>query len=176
MADKSITVLRGDGGRPLELTAGAKVLTVTYGQLYPMIGLTDLETFDHEWRERGFQVEHLLNPTSDELRRMAQEHDVVFINLYFTPMMSLGTVRMTESFRTWGWRSLFVEHPAVAYTAFGSPYVAYELPHVPNLIATYGGSDVSQRAAVKVWLGEIEARGTLPVRMPQVKIRPLQTV
>ena len=49
-----------------------------------------------------------------------------------------------------GWRSLFVDHPAVAYTTFGSPYVAYELPHIPNLVATYGGGEDSQRAAVKV--------------------------
>jgi beta-N-acetylhexosaminidase len=176
MADKSITVLRGDGQQPLKMAPATKVLTVTYAQLNPMMGMTDLETFDQELRVRGFQVEHLLNPNSDELRRTAKEHDVVFVNLYQTPMMSLGTVRMIDSFRTWGWRSLFIEHPAVAYTAFGNPYVAYELPHVPNLLATYGGSDVSQRAAVKVWLGETEAQGTVPVRMPQVQIRPLPSV
>jgi hypothetical protein len=175
IADKSITVLRGDE-QQLKLAPGSKVLTVTYAKLITMMGQTDLETFDQELRERGFQVEHLLNPTSDELRRMAKAHDAVFINLYITPMMSLGTVRMTDSFRTWGWRSLFVDHPNVVYTAFGSPYVAYELPHIPKLIATYGGSDVSQRAAVKVWLGEIEAQGTLPVRIPQVQIKPLPTV
>lgn len=44
--------------------------------------------------------------------------------------------------------------------------MAYELPHIPNLLTTYGGSDVSQRAAVKVWLGEMEAQGSLPVKMP----------
>ena len=174
IADKSITVLRSDE-RQLKLAPGSKVLTVTYAKLITMMGQTDLETFDQELRERGFRVEHLLNPTSDELRRMAKAHDAVFINLYITPMMSLGAVRMTDSFRTWGWRSLFVDHRNVVYTAFGSPYVAYELPHVPKLIATYGGSDVSQRAAVKVWLGEMEAQGTLPVRIPQVQIKPLPT-
>jgi beta-N-acetylhexosaminidase len=176
MAEKSITVLRGGGQLLPEMVPPTKVLTVTYARLNPMMGMTDLETFDQELRERGFQVEHLLNPDSRELRRAAREHDVVFINLYQMPMTSLGSARLTSSFRTWGWRSLFVEHPAVAYTAFGNPYVAYELPHVPNLLATYGGSDVSQRAAVKVWLGETEAQGTVPVRMPQVQIRPLPYV
>jgi hypothetical protein len=99
----------------------------------------------------------------------------VFINLFQMPMMSLGSARLTSSFRTWGWRSLFVDHPAVAYTAFGSPYVAYELPHIPNLLATYGGGDASQRAAVKVWLGEMEAQGSLPVKMPRVQIKPWPT-
>jgi hypothetical protein len=89
-------------------------------------------------------------------------------------MMPLGTARMTDTFRSWGWRSLYRRHPNVAYTAFGSPYVAYELPPVPRLIATYGSSECSQRAAVKVWLGEMEAEGTLPVRMPKVEIKPLK--
>jgi hypothetical protein len=99
----------------------------------------------------------------------------VFINLFAMPMMSLGSTRLTSSFRTWGWRSLFAEHPAVAYTTFGSPYVAYELPHIPNLVATYGGGDDSQRAAVQVWLGEMPAQGSLPVKMRRVEIRPWPT-
>lgn len=173
MADKSITVLRSEGQLPLSLERGSHVLTVTYGQLMPHMGLTDLEIFDQELQQRGFHVEHLLNPTSDELRQQADASDAVFINLYKSPIMPLGTARMTDTFRSWGWRSLYRQHPQVAYTAFGNPYVAYELPPVPRLIAAYGNSDCSQRAAVRVWLGEIEAAGTLPVRMPKVEIKPL---
>ncbi len=171
MADKSITVLRGGG--QARLAHGAKVLTVTYAKLMKMMGPQDLVVFDEVLSRRGFQVTHLLNPTSEELRQAADEHDAVFLNLYITPMMSLGTVRMTDTFRTWGWRSLYVEHPNVYYTAFGSPYVIHELPPVPELIATYGGTQVSQRAAVKAWLGESEPQGNLPISLPQVKIRPL---
>jgi beta-N-acetylhexosaminidase len=175
MAEKSITILRGSEPLLPEMTPSTRVLTVTYGQLSPRMGMTDLEAFDQALRERGFQVDHLLNPDSRELRSAASEHDVVFVNLFQMPMMSLGSARLTSSFRTWGWRSLFVDHPAVAYTTFGSPYVAYELPHIPNLIATYGSGNDSQRAAVKVWLGEMEAQGVLPVRMPRVEIRPWPT-
>jgi hypothetical protein len=63
----------------------------------------------------------------------------------------------------------------VAYTTFGSPYVAYELPHIPVLLATFGASADSQRAAVKVWLGELPARGALPVKMRRVEIKPWPT-
>ena len=175
MADKSMTVLRSNGQLPMNLPPGAKLLTVTYGQLLPRMGLVDLDVFDQELQKSGFEIEHLLNPTSEELRHKAVGFDAIFINLYKIPMMPLGTARMTDTFRSWGWRSLYMEHPNVAYTAFGNPYVAYELPPVPNLLATYGGSDCSQRAAVKVWLGELEPRGTLPVQMPRVAIRPLPT-
>jgi beta-N-acetylhexosaminidase len=174
MADKSIVILRSDGRPPVHLAAGASVLTVTVGQLNPMMRQADLDVFDEEMRRRGFQVEHLLNPNTRELLAAARAHDAVFIHVYVTPFTTMGTVRVTGGgFGSWGWRSLFNEHPCVLYTAFGSPYVAYELPHVPNLVATFGGTPVSQRAAVKVWLGEMDAQGTLPVRVPRVTIRSL---
>lgn len=175
MADKSITILRGADQRPVHLAPAAKVLTVTIARLNPFFGQKDLEVFDEELRKRGFQVEHLLNPKTAELQELAQSCAAVFVNVYVTPMTTMGTARVTlDSFGTWGWRALFTEHPQVFYTSFGSPYLLYELPHIPNLIATYGGADVSQRAAVKVWLGEIEAQGVLPVTLPQVRIKPFE--
>lgn len=99
---------------------------------------------------------------------------MVFINVNVAPMMTLGSVRVAVgSFGHWGWRALFTEHPQVVYTGFGSPYLSFELPHVPTLAVTYGGGAVAQRAAVKFWLGEIPPQGILPVRLPQVTIQPL---
>ncbi|MCB0043359.1 MAG: hypothetical protein KDE23_26910, partial [Caldilinea sp.] len=107
----------------------------------------------------------------DELRTKAQEHDVVFVNVYVMPLMTFGTVRVTAGgFGHWGWRALFTEHPHVVYTSFGSPYLTHELPHAPAVALAYGGSVASQRAAVKFWLGEIPAQGMLPVQLPKVKV------
>ena len=173
LADKSVTILRGPEQTPVQLAPGAKVLTVTIAKLNPMFGQKDLEVFDAELRNRGFQVEHLLNPKTAELQEAAQNCAAVFVNVYVTPMTTMGTARVTlDHFGTWGWRSLFTEHPHVFYTTFGSPYLLYELPHIPNLIATYSGGDVSQRAAVRVWLGEIAAQGVLPVTLPRVQVKP----
>ncbi|MEZ4707805.1 MAG: hypothetical protein R3A44_11390 [Caldilineaceae bacterium] len=66
-----------------------------------------------------------------------------------------------------------MDHPRVYYTSVGNPYVLHEMPHLPNLLATYSDSAASQRAAVKVWLGEIEAAGDCPVQLPAVKIQEL---
>jgi beta-N-acetylhexosaminidase len=174
IADKSITVVRNNGSLPLNLEPGAKILTVTVAQPHPMRPAADLDVFDEELRKRGFEVEHLLNPRTQELKEAAAACQAVFVHVCVTPFTTPGTVRVTMGgFGAWGWRSLFTEHPCVLYTAFGSPYVAYELPHAPNLIAAYGDEGVSQRAAVKVWLGEMEAQGTLPVRLRQVTIQPL---
>ncbi|MGB3717861.1 MAG: glycoside hydrolase family 3 N-terminal domain-containing protein [Candidatus Promineifilaceae bacterium] len=173
MADKSVTILRTDGRPPLALQPGARVLTVTVGEINQMLGVEDLSVFDDELRDRGFSVTHLLNPNNDELREGAAEHDVVFINVYTMPFAVIGTVRtVIGHFNSWSWRSLFADNSHVVYTAFGSPYLLYEMPHVPNLIATYGANNVQQRAAVKVWLGEIEPSGSCPVRLPKTKVRP----
>jgi beta-N-acetylhexosaminidase len=176
MADKSITVLRRDGRPPLKLKPGCRVLTVTIGHLSPFSryrSQPELDAFSDELRQRGFQVEHLLNPEDDLLLAKAAEHDAVFINLLTLPYMVLGTIRnLVGHLGHWKWRSLFVDHPQVLFTSFGNPYVLHEMPHLPNLLAAYGDSDVSQRAAVKVWLGEIEDQGSCPVTMPQITIQP----
>jgi hypothetical protein len=177
MADKSITVLRSDGRPPLNLKPGSRVLTVTIGQSSPFnkfMPMLDLDTFDDELRQRGFQVEHLLNPQDDLLLEKAGEVDVTFINLMALPFMMLGTIRnLAGHFGYWRWRSLFADYPHVCFTSFGNPYVLHEMPHLPNLLAAYGNSAVSQRAAVKVWLDEIEAQGNCPVSLPKITIRPL---
>ena len=173
LADKSMTILRRAEQPPIQLPPGAKVLTVTIAKLNPMFGQKDLEIFDAELQSRGFQVEHLLNPKTAELQEAAQRCAAVFVNAYVTPMTTMGTARIVlDSFATWGWRALFTEHPHVFYTSFGSPYLLYELPHLPNLLVTYGGAEVSQRAAVKVWLGELAAQGVLPVTLPKIQIKP----
>ena len=172
LADKSITIIRKGERHPVQLSKGARLLTVTIAKLNPFFGQKDLEVFDKELQDRGFTVEHLLNPKTGELNDLARQYDAVFINIYMAPMTMMGTSRLAmDSFATWGWRALFTEHPQVFYTTFGSPYLLYELPHIPNLIAAYSGGDVSQRAAVKVWLGEMTAQGVLPVTLPQNKVK-----
>jgi len=177
MADKSITVLRSDGHPPVSLQPGSRVLTVTIGAVSHFARFhaqPELPTFDEELSARGFQVEHLLNPGDEELLAKAAEADVVFMNLLILPYMVLGTIQnLVGHLGHWRWRSLFVDHPQVCHTAFGNPYVLHEMPHLPNLLAAYGDSAVSQRAAVKVWLGEIDAMGECPVELPAVKIQGL---
>jgi beta-N-acetylhexosaminidase len=169
IADKSITLIQGGDRLPVQLEPGASVLTVTVSTVRPnpMRRGTDLSVFDEELRRRGYEVETLVNPRTDKVQEAAGRHDAVFIGIDIPP----GT--RTPGFGTWGWRALFTEHPQVCYTLFGNPYVAHELPHVPALLAAYGGSPELQRAAVQVWLGEMDALGSLPIRLPKVRIRSL---
>ena len=173
MADKSVTVIR-DGGLPLNVPTGSRILTVTIGavsQFSRFRPQPELEAFDAELRQRGFVVEHLLNPDDELLLAKTAEHDVIFINLLMLPYMVLGSIRnLVGHLGYWRWRSLFMDHPQVCYSSFGNPYALHEMPHLPNLLLAYGDSDVSQRTAIKVWLGEMEAQGDCPVSLPQITI------
>ena len=172
-AEKSITVIRQGDEFPIVLPPNARVLTVTIGKINEMFGNPDIEPFDEALKDRGYQVTHLANPTNDELRSLCREHDAVFINNITTPYATPGTIRtVVGHFHNWAWRSLFMEHPQVYYTAFGNPYLLYEMPHIPNLIATFGTTAEQQTAAVRVWLGEIPPQGSLPVQLPTVQIHP----
>ncbi len=138
-----------------------------------MLGAKDLTVVDKELQQRGYAVTHLLNPTNDELRSHAAKHDVTLINVYTLPFAVMGTVRtVVGHLSSWAWRSIFTDNPRTLYTAFGNPYLLYEAPHLPDLVATYGATDEQQRAAVRAWLGEIEAKGNCPVKLPRTTVQP----
>ena len=76
----------------------------------------------------------------------------------------MGTVRMTAPICFNFWMTPWVDIPGkFVFTAFGNPWLAHEQPHLPNLLLAFGNSVVSQRAAVRVWLGELKPTGKLPV-------------
>lgn len=165
IAEQSITLVRANALTPMTLTPGARVLTVTVK--YPESGHRnrDLYTVDAALRARGFAVDHLVNPPGDTLAARAADYACVFVNIAVTPHSLMGTMRLTGDLIMPFWNAFWVDHPNVVFTSFGSPYHLYELPHLPNLYLAYGPSPVSQEAAVRVWLGEIEPRGVCPVRL-----------
>jgi beta-N-acetylhexosaminidase len=173
IAEKSITLLRGDdapgNGRstPLRLQPGARVLTVTVSHRTPGRETDpELALIDEELGQRGLQVDHLPGMSPADLMAKAGEYDAVFVNVVMYPHARIGTIRLTGEVAMPFWEAFWVDHPHVVFTAFGSPYLLYELPHLPNLWAAYGNSPASQRAAVKAWLGEIEPQGKCPVKLP----------
>lgn len=167
IAEKSITCYRKNKNTPLNLEPGAKVLTVTVRYPHAHVDADfDLAVIDEELRQRGFQVEHLTNPKSEVLGPKAAAADAVFVNVVIYPHARMGTVRLTGDLIMPFWESFFANHPRAVFTAFGSPYLLYELPHLPNLYLTYSLRESSRRAAVKAWFGELQADASCPVRQP----------
>lgn len=159
IAEKSITLLRRNENTPTTLKPGAKVLTATikYAHAAEHIA-SELAIVDEELKKRGYDVTHWLNPSHNQLLRDTKEFDALFINLVVPPHSSMGTIRMTGDVIMTFWRAFWQSHPRVIFTTFANPFVLRELPHIPNLYATYSPVADSQRAAVNAWLGEIPVR------------------
>lgn len=165
IAERSVTIIRNEGNLiPLSLDKGAKILTASCQFEEKLRGtVQELDVVDQELKKRGFIVDHLKNPVGHDLCKIASNYDVVFMNIHVLP--HYGTIFMTDTLARVFWDSFWPEHPCVIFTSFGDPYKIYEIPSVPNMINVYGSSPCSQRAAVKVWFGEIPAKGKSPVQL-----------
>ena len=165
VADQSITVIRNDGNIPARLKRGTRVMTVTLKYPEPKAFFpSELQVVDQELERRGLIVHHCLNPSHREILDSIEEYERVFLSIYVMPHARPGTVRITGELISPFWRAFWVDHPKVIFTSFGSPYHLYEMPHLPNMVLAYGPAESSQKAAVKVWLGELPSQGVCPVR------------
>lgn len=168
VAERGVTLWKNDGLLPVRLPAGARVLTVTVRWEHaPESRCQELPLVDEELRRRGFTVEHLLNPSHTALIDAVDQYDLVCVNVMQMPHAPIGSNRMIGAMAMTWWRGFWAERRHVVFTAFGSPFVVYEAPQWPNAVLTYGACAACQRAAVKVWLGEIEPSGVLPVKLPR---------
>lgn len=169
ISDTSVTILRNDGTIPVKLPPKARLLTVTVKNnkdVREPYRCPPLDVIDQELTARGYQVDHLDTPAHTELQQAVADYDWIFINLH-NPMHSMiGNLRLIHRMAMCFWEAFWVGHPKVTWTSFGNPYHLYEFPHWPNMVLTWGHSEHTQRAAVKVWLGEMEAKGRCPVHMP----------
>ena len=163
IGEKSIDLIRNcDNSIPLKLEPGAKVLTVTVAFDEDTRGyVKNLDTVDEELRKRGYEVIHLEKPGNAALAKVINDFDAVFINIHIMPRY--GSTRFFAGSIGALWNAEWVDHPQVVFTSFGDPYKIYEMPYVPNYINTYSNTQSSQKAVVKVWLGEIEPQGHTPV-------------
>lgn len=166
IGERSISIVRNsDNLLPLQLKAGDKVLTVSCDFSGDTRGVVkNLDVVDDELRRRGIEVDHLDNPSGSELAKVAGLYAVVFMNLHVMP--KYGTTRMSGTLTDAFWDAFWPEHEHVVFTAFGDPYKLYEMPYAPNYVMTYSNTPSSQKAVVRVWLGELDAVGKIPVNCP----------
>lgn len=162
LGTKSISLVRNEFGTvPVKLQKGDKVLTVTCSFQEKVRGtVQELVVINNELEKRGFIVDHLHNPGEALINEKSKEYKAVFMNIHVPPRY--GTIRMFGPLANNFWNSFWLDHPSVVFTSFGDPTKIYEMPYLPNYINAYSNSPASQKAAVKVWLGEEKALGKNP--------------
>jgi len=154
----------------------ARILTVTLDYEGHKFFPQTLEAFEEHLRNAGYtNLTCLRNPPHGDLVRTAEDYDTIFLNIYLLPHMIMGQTRLFCPQAMTFWRGFYVSHPDVRCTSFGTPYVLFDQPHLPNMLLAYSGVPASQRAAVDVWLGRITATGTSPVRQPETVLQGLDS-
>jgi beta-N-acetylhexosaminidase len=160
IAENAIVKVRDlNGTLPLRhLQPGARVLTVTLANSYQ-----DLPEVDNALKERGYQVHHAYNPEDFRFGERTFAYDAVFVNFFYKAVWGAQSVRSAGLHNRMFIGGFYSDHPCVVFTSFGSPYHLRIFNTLPNYLNVHSSCPDSQRAAVKVWFGEVEPRGTSPV-------------
>jgi beta-N-acetylhexosaminidase len=168
IARRSITLIRDvQHLLPLRPAQGARVLTLTlcHTQGVRHGKVADVPIVDEELRRRGFRVDHEVNLDWLALGERIRDYEIIFVNLCIPPRY--GTTRLYGEPCQALWGGFLTSHPKVLYTSFGDPYKLYEMPYAPSWLNAYSDSEATQRAVVKVWLGEAQPLGKSPVTLPK---------
>lgn len=166
LADRSITVVRDACNTiPLEISPGARLLLVNlfHEDFLKKAPGNLFQTIETELQKRHFELKVLNNPSHYEIFAELPECEAVLVNLYTRGMP--GTRQLIGKPLKSLWRAFWTEHAKVIFTSFDNPYHLLDLPSIPALVNAYGVEAESQRAAIKVWLGEAEAVGQSPVEI-----------
>lgn len=171
IAEKSIKIVRNsENNLPLKLKPGSKILIITMQTpeelKLPSDTMKELDTTAEELEKRGFVVKQVSARTIDhhELETTRGDYDCILINCKISCRDYLGgTLRINRDNIMPFWRGAVLNHPNVIFASFGDPYKLYDLPFLKTYVNAFSASKDSQKAFVKVILGEIEETAKNPV-------------
>ncbi|MCC5846757.1 MAG: hypothetical protein JJU29_01580 [Verrucomicrobia bacterium] len=171
IAREAVTIQKDNGRIGQAPPKDARILTVTVDVEGHKFQPPTLEAFDQHLRHAGYtDVTHFRNPGSHQMLDAVKVYDTIFLNIYLLPHMHMGHTRLYSPQAMIFWRGFAARHADLRCTSFGTPYILYDQPHLPNMLLAYSGVEPCQRAAVDVWLGTRKAVGVCPVRQPEIRI------
>ena len=118
-------------------------------------------------KERGFEVVILEDGMIHrDVERLMADAACVMINCKMSCQdYGGGSLRISWDHIMPFWRGIVFRHPCMVFTTFGDPYKLYDFPYLKTYVNAFSSSEATQRAAVKVLFGEIEAQGKNPVTL-----------
>ena len=122
----------------------------------------DSSAIADELRARGYEVDVFNKLSHSKLAEIMGDYDYLLFNYFFTGAHG-GTMRIGWDHIRAFWRAYALKHPALIFTSFGDPYKLYDLPFLKTYINTFSYNEPSQRAFVKVLLGEVEECAKSPI-------------
>jgi beta-N-acetylhexosaminidase len=164
IAEKALTlIVDRNNVLPLKLGKGVRVLSY-HVRGDPKI---NVNTFDDLLRELGVEVTHFNEQDIGKLPDVNEllEYDVVLMSAIFEPSWGTSRIRPAGNYMRDVWSLITSHHPRLVFVSYGSPYLYYEMPHLPLVINAYSPDFNTQRAVLRLFTGEIEAAGISPVNL-----------
>lgn len=170
IADRSITLVRDEQKLLPIKSAKSKLINLTF---------TDEDDraitrpFVEELRARGGQIESYTlgsQATEAEINRVlarldSAQAEAVIYSVAVRARSGKGSIALPAAGKRLA-GELFKRHLPLVVISFGNPYLLGAISDSPSYLLAYSPFPVSQRAAAKAVLGEIEVSGTLPVGLP----------
>ena len=117
--------------------------------------------------ERGYVVEEIYGAKHGQVAKCIGDCDMVLINCKISSLDYHGaTLRVGWDNVMVMWRGYALQHKRVIFTSFGDPYKLYDMPYLKEYINAHSNTPESQRAVVRLILGEIPDRAKNPVDFP----------
>ena len=170
IADKSIKVVRNTQNLIPFSKKNARILIINFqvDEQNALNGpyIRELTVVEEELKKRGYTVDSMnaIGVKHHELKKKKDSYDYVLLNCRISSRDYIGgTLRINRDNIMPFWRGCIINHPGVIFISFGDPYKLYDLPFLRNYINAFSSSDDTQRAVVKVLMGEIESVAKNPV-------------
>ena len=169
IADKSIKVVRDyNHVIPTKLEKGSKILMLNMLEPHfhkPPTG-KELSAMKQAFEERGYIVDEIYTAKHKQVQEIMNNYDMICLNCKMSSQDYNGaSMRVNWNNIMVLWRGYVLQHKRFVFTSFGDPYKLFDFPYLKEYVNAFSFTDASQRAVVKVILGEIEAQGKNPVRL-----------
>lgn len=169
IAERSLTLAR-DEKKLLPIQPTAKILNLTFTDEEDR-GIT--RTFVEELQKRNSAIESATldaKASEAEISRVlnkldSSKYDAVIYSVAVRARSGKGSVALPSIGKRLA-SELVKRQVPLLVISFGNPYLLAAIPEVPAYLLAYSPFPVSQRAAAKAVLGEIEINGRLPVALP----------
>jgi beta-N-acetylhexosaminidase len=169
VADRSLTLLRNRGNLlPLAGTPSADVLSITYRRPSDLLAGRALDARLRQTYARLQTVTLGPDTSRDEYLRVlqrARSTDLIVVSLHITAVSYQGTVAAPPELVQFLREIAGSGRPHVVIS-FGNPYLLGEFPAVQAYLLTWGGGEVSERAAARGLFGDVPVEGRAPTRIP----------
>lgn len=164
IAEKAVTLVRDRNQTlPLKLEAGARVLS------YHFRGdpVDNVDAFDGMLRERGVEVVRYDETEVGKLHKTNAfaKFDAVILSGVIDVAWGTNRIRPAGNYMRDVWALINSHHPKLVLVSYGSPYLEYDMPHMPCVINAYSPDLEMQKAVFGVLTGELTPTGTSPVNL-----------